>query len=75
MQPRRDDPRVVEDHQVAGPKRAQKIRNALVRQLRLAAGLHDEQPRAIARLRRPEGDQALRKFEIEVGELHRPAPS
>ena len=67
LQPRRDDPGVVEHEEVAAPQQAgQGTHRAVVQ--RLARDV--EQPRGVARGDRPLGDQIVRQREIEKVDAH-----
>ena len=60
--PRRDHPRVVDDHEVAGPQQVRQVGDAPVRE----AVAHMQQPRRVARLRGALRDQVRGQVEIEI---------
>ena len=67
QEPRRDDPRVVDHQQIARARAARAGRARAGRSSRLG---DDQQPRRVARLDRPAGDQLPRQLEIEVVDAH-----
>ena len=73
VEPGGDHPRVVDDHQVAGPEQFRQVRDVAVRQ----AVAHMQQPRRVAWLRGLLRDQFGRQVEIEIAGAQghgRPAP-
>ena len=66
----RDDLGVVEHQHVAGPQQLRQLEHLTVGDL---AALDQQQPRAVARPRRPQRDPLRRKLEIEQVDAHRAA--
>ncbi len=68
-QPRRDDPRIVEDHQITGPHVVQQIGKVAVRHLPGPTVEH-QQPARSALGKWMTGDQGVGELEVEIGDLH-----
>ena len=69
VEPRRDDPRVVDDQRVAGVEKVRQVAHVRVRQT--AVGADNQHPRAVARIGRRERDAVGRENEIEGVDAHR----
>jgi hypothetical protein len=68
LQPRRDNPGVVQHQDVAGPQLVRQVGDPQVLQRR--PWRHQEQPRGIPRADGPQGDAVLGQVEVEIGKLH-----
>ena len=65
VQARGDHACVVEQQQIARPQKLRQIAHVTI--LRGLTRFDHQQPRAVARLSRTQGDAVLRQFKIEVG--------
>jgi hypothetical protein len=63
---RRDDPRVVEHHDIARPQQVRQVAHHAVGE----RGADMEQTCRVARLCRPLRDQRWRQVEVEIGDFH-----
>ena len=72
MQPRRDDARVVDDHQRAPRQLVRQVAEAPVPH-RADRAVVDEQPRLVPALERMLRDQLGRQLVVEIRELHEPS--
>ena len=69
LEPRRDDPRIVDDQRVAGVRKSGRSRTCA--SVRVAVGADNQHPRAVPRIRRSQRDALRRKNEIEGVDAHR----